>query len=182
MSLRARGHAEAEGHLGPVAAEAAFSVMVGRLMEKVAGIDSKMDRLVAMIPTEVTFRGSGVYPASGNLLIAPEPGGPPAGTIWHVRRVSAAGGTGTGAPGGTATAFIGMKPATATQGDDGGSFVDNTSTALPVTAFYEDYELVVQHPNRLYYIITSGTASTVYTITGSAKQVRAGPWPPNYPQ
>lgn len=155
-----------------VSGKVGLDVVLGRLTRIMENQELRMRRLEDRIPRAVDIEGAAIAPASGaSFLIVPQPGGPPSGKLWHVRRWSpSVFPTSTATQAGTIFAYIGMQPALPAQGDLPGNWRDKTSTALPVPAFYSDYEMVVHYPAKIYFIVTSPTASASYAINISVKE------------
>ena len=152
-------------------ASVGMEAILGRIAKRLDDSEARLRRMEDRIPQSVDFYGSGVFPSSGNLLIVPNPAGPPAGRLWHVRFwVPGSDPATSSAPAGTVFAFVGMIPGNATQGDMSAMFRDKTATALPVPAYYSDYENTVHYPASIYFIVTGGTNNTAYTVHGLAKQ------------
>lgn len=119
------------------------------------------------------FIGAGVFPASGNLLLVPQPFGPPQGFIWHVMGYQVAGAGGVATLVGQADIYVGPLPGSATAGDVGAYWKDtsryNQATAqqLPLSGWFVPWQLVITAGQGIYAIVSGGVASTTaYTFTG----------------
>ena len=161
----------AEGRAGVAGlAEVGLEVAIGKL---VGALDHHRRFLEERIPKAVKFHGTVVGPASGNALILPRPSGPGVGYVWHVRawRVST-NNPAADTPNGSIFAYVGHQPAIAGggQADVAESWVDRSSTAFPVVAFYEDYQVTVHAGEHIYFLVTSPASGTNYTVTGNVKE------------
>lgn len=171
--VRIRSRAEVDAAGAGLDIGGGLSLAIGKLTAAVERIDKSSRRWDAIVPVAIDFQGGATSAATGSLVLTVEPGGPPPGYIWHVRRFTVAGSLASSAPTGTIFVFRGMEPPSATAGDFGSRLVDASTTAFPTSAFYDDYQLTVAHPNKLYFIIGGAiAASTFYSITGTAKMVK----------
>ena len=153
-------------------AEAKLGISIGELAKRMEALQRTLE---SGIPRFYDFAGAGTASSgAANFLITVQPAGPPNGKMWHIQRVSVAGSTASGAPGGAAILCVGMDPASFTQADIGFNFRDQSRTSIPVPALYNDGMIVVHYPQSVYFLITSPTASTAYQITGSVKEVNEG--------
>jgi hypothetical protein len=112
-----------------------------------------------------TFMGNGIFPASGNLLIVPEPWGPPPGYIWHVMAVTLAGLLGTSTTTlGQGDVYIGPRPSNVTTADVGAFWKSTTRyVGMPLEAAWLPYQRVVRHGEAIYAIVSAGTGSAPST-------------------
>jgi hypothetical protein len=114
---------------------------------------------------EVPLRAASVSGASGALVI--DLGGPTYGRKWEVKRLSVGGTTWASAVGGIGQAVISPNAQTNPAISD----VADVAATLPSIAFYSTGQFVVRHPNHLYIVIVTPTASTQYAVGGSATEL-----------
>jgi hypothetical protein len=147
-------------------------VSLGAVAALGASVDSltKHMRNVAKIEEEYQFgvrdnqiRKSVTSPSSGNFSIGL--GGPAFGREWQLRRLVIGGALWSSVVAGSAILVIGSVPA----GEMTPPLPDivDDSASLPNAAFYSTRQVVLRHPNHLYVVILSPTASTVYAVGGA---------------
>ncbi len=114
-------------------------------------------------PKDIEFRDSKSSDASGDTIVL-NLGGPSYERQWQVRRISVGGSLYTSTVAGKALVVVGSsRNATPSTAD-----VADVASSLPLTAFYSTGQLIVRHPNRLYLVILTPTASTQYVGGGVA--------------
>lgn len=111
---------------------------------------------------EIPLSGAEVSAASGNLVISL--GGPSVGRLWQLRRLAVGGGVWTSTVAGQVLVVI--SSSTASQTPPLANIVDQAGT-LPNIATYSTRQVVIRHPNRLFVVIITPTASTQYAVGGS---------------
>ena len=113
------------------------------------------------IPLDHTIRGSGVAPATGDLIF--NVGGPPLGRAWVLRRLAIGGTDPTTAVAGAAYIFA------SSSGDSTdlitATWVDTAQT-LPLLGWYTSRQVVIQSGQMLWIKITGPTAGTSYAAAG----------------
>lgn len=162
MSLGAGVDAEVD--LGPL------------VFELMGGIKASLDSLTKAIKrtrdiedayqfgaVEVMLRSAAVSGSSGSLILGL--GGPPYGRLWEVKRLTVGGALWTSTVAGQAIVVVSpasgqLTPTLADVADQAGS--------LPSVAYYSTRQLVVRHPNHLYVVILTPTATTQYAVGGTA--------------
>jgi hypothetical protein len=112
---------------------------------------------------EVNLREAGVSAASGSLILGLR--GPAYGRMWEVKRLTVGGALWTSTVGGTA--IVAVSPA-AGQLTPALTDVADQAASLPSVAYYSTRQLTVRHPNHLFVVILSPTASTQYSVGGQA--------------
>ncbi len=166
MTLDARGFAGIE--LGPLSLDALAKVH--------AGLDTLTKQLVQIKADEAAYQRHGPVSvplvASGVVDSNSDPvyldlGGPAYGRVWEVRQLVVGGITWATTVAGTAPVLV---QANAPNAQSGVSLlnVQDCATALPAVAFYSSGQFRVRHPNHIWVVILSGTASTPYGAAGDA--------------
>ncbi len=124
-------------------------------------------------PTFVSLQASGAADAGGDTLVL-DLGGPSYGHQFEVRQLIIGGATWATAALGNAVMVI----SSASPGGSGGGGVDvslagvqDPAASLPAVAFYSAGQFVVKHPNRVYAVILSPTASQLYVAAGDAYNI-----------
>jgi len=112
---------------------------------------------------EVMLRNAAVSASTGNLIMGL--GGPPYGRLWEVKRLTVGGALWTSSVAGQAIVVI--SPASGQTAPPLNDVADQAST-LPNVAYYSTRQLVVRHPNHLFIVILSPTATTQYSVGGQA--------------
>lgn len=124
-----------------------------------------------LVPRSIDFYAAGTTPASGNFMLIPEPSGPPAGFLWHVRYlIFSSAAAATTASAGTGHVYIGPRP-TRDVADQSGMWRDKTREAFPTSAPYDRGQMVVNYPESIYALIVAGAASTSYIFAGTVEQI-----------
>jgi hypothetical protein len=156
--------AQAEVDLGPL--------VLNAIIDLHASIDTLNKRLrnIAAIEAayqdgaiEVPLRNAAVSAASGSLIMGL--GGPRYGRLWEVKRLTIGGAQWTSVVAGQALIVVSptagqLTPALGDIADQAGS--------LPLVSYYSTRQLTVRHPNHLYVVILTPTASTQYSVGGQA--------------
>ena len=129
---------------------------VDRHQESIRTLLARLEKNTPVVAPRIA---SGVYPASGNLIL--NMGSPDQGTYWEVQSV-AVGGTdyNVTAAGSAALYVCGFLP-TPTNSPGITSMVDYAPT-LPNAAFYGGKDIVVNDQEYLALILFSGTSSQTY--------------------
>jgi hypothetical protein len=113
---------------------------------------------------EVPIRKVATSPASGSLVIGC--GGPAYNRLWEVKRLTVGGVTWATSVNGSALVVVGsvadgsVNPPLTDIADQAGT--------LPNVAYYSTRQLVVRHPNHLFVVILTPTATTQYAVGGQA--------------
>lgn len=115
-----------------------------------------------LIPLDLTIRGGGTGPATGDLIFSCE--GPPLGRAWVLRRLVIGGTDPTVAVAGAAYVF-------ASSAGDSDQLITATvfdwASTLPLVGFYTSRQVVINSGQRLWVKITSPTPGTSYALSGS---------------
>jgi hypothetical protein len=112
---------------------------------------------------EVRLGASSVSAASGNLVI--DLGGPGQFRLWEVKRLTVGGGLWTDTVAGQALVVVSSSnPSGAPALTD----VADQESSLPAVASYGTRQLVVRHPQRLFVVFVTPTATTQYAAGGAA--------------
>lgn len=135
-------------------------------MADMAGIMKKlleMQELYEYVgPNQVNIGQGATAPTSGDLFL--DLGGPNYGRVWEVRALVIGGLTFSTAAAGTAEVYQSSgQPTSRTL-----ALLDDQANALPSVAFYSAGQLRVRHPNHLWVVIHTPTASQAYQAGGSA--------------
>ena len=112
---------------------------------------------------EVPLRQAAVSASTGNLVMSL--GGPSYGRLWEVKHLTVGGALWTSTVAGQA--LIVVSPASGQTAPALSDVADEAGT-LPNVAYYSTRQLVVRHPNHLYVVILSPTATTQYSVGGQA--------------
>jgi hypothetical protein len=145
-----------------------LAVSLGTLAASIQRQQAAIDREARAIPGDYQFAASGVYPASGNLVL--NLGSPDQGQYWLVRRIVVGGSDITTTPAGIGWVFVqgsppnqnGANPPTA-------SVADFTTGTFPQKAFYGTHQLVADETEFVYVVITAGTPGTLYVASLKAE-------------
>jgi hypothetical protein len=142
----------------------------------IVGVGAKIDGLAAQVKkllaaqdayqfgaVEVTLRGAATSAASGATLVL-DLGGPSYGRLWQVRRLAIGGAQWGDAVAGTALVVVAANINTAPPVSDVADF----SATIPNTATYSTGQVVVRNPDRLYLVVLTPTAGTLYAAGGAA--------------
>lgn len=160
-----------EGDLGAEVSLGGFS------LETLVGLRAGMDSLVAKIDriakieeayqfgaVEVSLRGATV--STSDSVIAPiDLGGPTYGRVWQLRRLIVGGAQWGSTVAGSALVVVSANQPSATPPIS--DVVDQAET-LPLPALYGTGQVIIRHPNHLYIVFLSPTASTTYGVGGAA--------------
>ena len=117
-------------------------------------------------PLELPIRKVATSPSSGNFTIGL--GGPAYGRKWEVKRVAVGGVQWSSSVNGTALLVVGTSPEGPWALTPPLSDIVDEAASLPSNAFYSTGQIVVRHPNHLFLVILSPTASTQYAAGGQA--------------
>lgn len=163
MSIGAE--ADAEVDLGPLVLEAlvglkASTDTLNKRLRNIAKIEEAYEFGVRELP----IRKATVSPATGNFTIGL--GGPAYGRMWEVKRITVGGAQYTSTVSGTALLVVGPSPDGAAALTPPLTDVADQAASLPLIAYYGTRQLVVRHPNHLYVVILTPTASTQYAVGG----------------
>ena len=115
---------------------------------------------------DVPFQGTVTSDASGDTCVI-DLGGPTNERMWQVRRISVGGSLYTSTVAGKALVVVSGSRNTNPPTSD----VADVASSLPLTAFYSTGHLIVRHPNRLFLVILTPTASTQYVAGGVATEM-----------
>lgn len=121
-------------------------------------------------PTFVNLNGSGMADANGDTMVF-DLGGPSYGHTFEVRQLVVGGATWATAALGNAIFVVSSSfPGNSVGGSVDVSLagVQDHAASLPSVAFYSASQFVVRHPNHLYAVILSPTASQLYQVAGDA--------------
>ena len=159
------GEIEAEVDLGPlvldamVGMKASFDSMA-KEMKKIRDEEAAYQRGAVSVP----LRASQMSDAAGASLIM-DMGGPTYGRLWEVRRITVGGALWTSVVSGQGLLIV-----TSSSGQVTPALYDiaDQSPSLPNVALYSSRQLVVRHPNHLFLVILTPTASTQYAAGGEA--------------
>jgi hypothetical protein len=150
--------------LGPFSLKALAGIAAGiDTMNKRLHNIAKREESYQFGAVEVMLRGSCVSATTGNLIMCLD--GPSYGRLWEVKRLTVGGALWTSTVGGQA--IVVLSPASG-QVTPATSDVADQAASLPSVAYYSTRQLTVRHPNRLYVVILSPTASTQYAVGGQA--------------
>ena len=120
------------------------------------------EREEVLIPLDVTIRGGGVGPATGDLIFTC--GGPPLGRAWVLRRLLVGGTDPTVAVAGSAYCF-------ASSAGDRDQLITATcfdwAASLPLVGFYTSRQVVVNSGQQLWVVVTGATSGTSYALAGA---------------
>ena len=165
MSLDAEVDAELD--LGPMFLEVLGGVRAGieTLNKRLRNI-AKIEEAYQFGAVEVMIRKAATSAASGSLIVGC--GGPAYGRLWEVKRLTVGGQLWTTSVNGTAIVAMGSTPdGQAALTPPLSDIVDNASS-LPSIAFYSTRQITVRHPNHLFVVILSPSATTQYVVGGQA--------------
>ena len=97
-------------------------------------------------------------------------GGPAPGRCYEVRQLVIGGVLWSTTVAGNALVLV-QPSAPAPKTAPGLGTVQDVASTLPNVAFYSSAQFRVQHPNHIFVVIISGTASTTYQVSGDAYDV-----------
>lgn len=117
-------------------------------------------------PVEAPIRASAFSDSAGDTLVL-DMGGPSYERKWQVRRISVGGQTWTTSVNGKALVVV----SSARNSNPATTDVADYASSLPLPAFYSTGQLIVRHPNRLFVVILSPSASTQYVAGGSVEDL-----------
>jgi hypothetical protein len=157
-----------------VTLDASASIDLAALLGRHAEV---MDRATGVIqralmePVQADRADARLYPASGDLVL--ELGGPEQGMRWDVLTMIVGGVTWATAAAGTALLVkSGQRPISAAA--VGLSAIRDTANPLPLPAGYGKGQIVLRNPEKLYIIITGGTAAQQYVAACSIEESQEG--------
>jgi hypothetical protein len=159
------GEFEAEVDLGPLVLETLVGLKasfdsVTKELRKSREEEAAYQRGAVSVP----LRQSAMSNSAGASLIM-DMGGPSYGRLWEVRRITVGGALWT-----STVAGQGLLIVTASSGQVTPALYDiaDQSPTLPDVALYSSRQLVVRHPNHLFLVILTPTATTQYAAGGEA--------------
>ncbi len=142
----------------------------------VVGLKASMDGLAQRISrllryeeayqfgaVEVALRGAAQSDAAGDSLVI-DLGGPAYERLWQVRRVTIGGVSWSSTVAGQALVVVSANRASNPPISD----VADQAATLPNVGYYSTGQLIVRHPNHLYIVVLTPTASTNYGVGGAA--------------
>jgi hypothetical protein len=138
--------------------------------DKVDGMGRKFDKFMARLqhntPIDYGGAGSGVFPASGDLIIPL--GTPDQGARWEVTNVVVGGTDLNVAAAGTAGLYVSaFQPTQNAPNPAGTSGACDYAKALPSVAFYGTRQLVVNDQEYLFLVVFGGTPGQTYVANFS---------------
>ena len=163
MSLSAE--ADAGINLGGFSLETLVGIRAG-LEPLAATIDriAKIDEAYQFGSVEVPLRSSQASDSNSDTIVMCL-GGPTYGRIWQLRRLVVGGALYTSSVNGTALVVVSAAtPSTTPPLAD----VVDEAASLPLPSTYSTGQIIIRHPNRLWVVILSPTASTQYSVGGGA--------------
>lgn len=119
---------------------AAFLLQLRILTEAVDRNSGRLEQLAETIPVQADLSQQGIVPAGG--LLALDLGAPPQGTYWNVRSLVVGGVTATTPAAGQA--WVNVQGAPIENGIIPLITVRDQAISLPLNAFYEDRQRVLQ--------------------------------------
>ena len=156
---------EAEVDLGPLVLESIVGLKasfdtVAKELKKAREVEDAYQRGAVSVP----LRQSAVSNAAGSTIVM-DMGGPQYGRLWEVRRITVGGALWT-----STVAGQGLLIVTSSSGQVTPALYDiaDQSPSLPNVALYSSRQLVVRHPNHLFLVILTPTATTQYAAGGEA--------------
>lgn len=156
--------AEAEVDLGPLVLNALVELggSLGTLNKHLRNI-AKIEKAYEFGAQQVPIRTSALSPASGSLVF--DLGGPTRNRIWELKRLVVGGPLWTSSVAGTM--LIVVSPSAGQLTPALTDIVDQANS-LPIVATYGTRQVVVKHPNHLFAVVLTPTASTTYAVGGEA--------------
>jgi hypothetical protein len=156
---------DAEVDLGPLVLEAlvglkASTDTLNKRLHNIAKTEEAYQRGVIEVP----IRKVATSAASGNLVIGC--GGPAYGRLWEVKRLTVGGVTWGTSVNGSLLIVVGSAPDGLTNPPL--PDVVNEAASVPNVTFYSTRQLVVRHPNHLFVVILTPSATTQYAVGGQA--------------
>ena len=137
-----------------------IGVSLGKQVEESGRATRRLlDRLENNTPIDYFVATSGVYPASGTMMLTF--GSPDQGTFWEVESVSLGGSDQNVAIAGTAGLYVSAYIPTISSSPGMSSLVDQ-ATSLPNVGFYGGRQCLVQDQENLVLVIFGGTPATQY--------------------
>ena len=127
--------------------------------------EDREDRLARTIPISAQIQGSGVFPASGDLIF--DCGGPTLGRAWVLRRLFLGGIDPTATTSGSAFWFLSASDSNSALVS---AFCFDQASSLPIARFYSSRMVVITHPQRIICKITGGTSGDSYQLGGLAME------------
>ena len=156
--------AEAELDLGPLVLNALVDLHAGiNTLNKHLRNIAKLEQAYEFGAQQVPLRTSSVSPASGSLVF--DLGGPTRGRLWELKRLVVGGAAWTSTVNGTM--LIVVSPSAGQLTPALPDIVDQANS-LPIVATYGTRQVVVKHPNHLFAIVLTPSASTTYAVGGEA--------------
>jgi hypothetical protein len=120
-------------------------------------------------PVFVQLMGSCPTDSASDPLVL-DLGGPAPGRCYEVRQLVIGGVLWSTTVAGNALVLV-QPSAPAPKTAPGLGTVQDVASSLPNVAFYSSAQFRVQHPNHIFVVIISGTASTTYQVSGDAYDV-----------
>jgi hypothetical protein len=145
-----------------------LGVSIGKSMDRMtSSVDRLMRRLQQNTPIDYGGAASGVYPASGDLILSL--GTPDAGTRWEVSSCVVGGSDVNIAAAGSAGLYVSsFVPLPGQANPAGTAGAADIAKALPNVAFYGTRQLVVNDQEYLYLVVFSGSTGQTYIANFSA--------------
>ena len=128
-------------------------------------------------PTFVNLNSSATADAAGDTIVM-DLGGPSYGHTFEVRQLIVGGATwGTTALGSAVFMISSSSPGNSVGGgvDTSLAGIQDEAASFPSVAFYSAGQFVIRHPNHLYAVILTPTASQLYQVAGDAFNIPDGP-------
>jgi hypothetical protein len=144
-----------------------LGVSIGSAVEQqTRNMNSLLAKLERWTPVDYVAIASGVFPASGNLVL--NLGSPDQGTYWEVMSCAAGGTDVNVTAAGTGGLYVsGFTPTTGTTASAGMTGLVDRASSFPNVAFYGTRQLLVQDQEYLYLVIFGGTPGQTYVANAN---------------
>lgn len=151
--------------------QAGLSIAIGGVQSEVRRMRRDLQRAAQRMPIDLALAGTALCPAGGgNFSVSL--GGPSQGRKWLIRQLVIGGGAFPYTAAGTGYLYCGATDPAGPGGAISSGLDDFTSGTFPQTAWYSNRQLVVWANQRVYMLISGGTAGTQYFVNGQVED-----WP-----
>lgn len=136
--------------------------------------DERMDRSKKESERWIRIHGTAILDSNGFAVITFDNKGPDQGYYWYVRKLVVGGLTPTTTAAGRLDVFVSAANLdnTPTLAEIGLADWQDQATALPLVGPYGDGELVLRAPEKLFVVVSGGTATQQIVCTGTIKQLQ----------
>lgn len=145
--------------LGPWELLAKIGVSLENLNKREADREARRAQAMSEMPGDPLLSGSGVYPASGNLIFDAVGSQPTSGRLWQIRHIMVGGVQADDSPAGKVYVYRSGGPPNDLSLIN---LMDVATLPMPQPAFYSTHQFLVRPGERVWCVVTGGTSGTQY--------------------